>query len=164
MLSYRHGYHAGNHADVLKHTVLVALLRHLALKDKPFRVVDTHAGAGWYRLDHTFAQKTGEWREGIGRLFDASDAPPAVADYLALVRSANGFEPVAVEAGLAERSRSQASARSAPAASDPAVYPGSPWITRQLLRPDDRLQVFELHTSDAPALIDGMIGSPGARA
>ena len=71
VLSYRHGFHAGNHADVLKHIVLAALLRHLALKDKPFRVVDTHAGAGWYRLDHTFAQKTGEWREGIGRIWAA---------------------------------------------------------------------------------------------
>ena len=140
MLSYRHGYHAGNHADVLKHTVLVALLRHLALKDKPFWVVDTHAGAGFYRLDHTFAQKTGEWREGIGRVYGATDAPPAVADYLGFIRSANGAEP------------------DNPSAGGPAVYPGSPWITRQLLRPDDRLRVFELHTSDAPALIDTLRG------
>ncbi len=140
MLSYRHGYHAGNHADVLKHTVLVALLRHLALKDKPFWVVDTHAGAGFYRLDHAFAQKTSEWREGVGRIFDAPDAPPAVADYLALVHAANGMVADARVAGA------------------PSVYPGSPWITRQLLRPDDRLHVFELHTSDAPALIDTLRG------
>jgi 23S rRNA (adenine2030-N6)-methyltransferase len=140
MLSYRHGYHAGNHADVLKHTVLLALLDHLALKDKAFWVVDTHAGAGFYRLDHTFAQKTGEWREGVGRIFDAQDAPPAVADYLALVRAANGTEVDARATGA------------------PSVYPGSPWILRQRLRPDDRLRVFELHTSDAPALIDILRG------
>jgi 23S rRNA (adenine2030-N6)-methyltransferase len=140
MLSYRHGYHAGNHADVLKHTVLLALLDHLALKDKAFWVVDTHAGAGFYRLDHTFAQKTGEWREGVGRIFDAQDAPPAVADYLALVRAANGTEVAARATGA------------------PSVYPGSPWIMRLRLRPDDRLRVFELHTSDAPALIDILRG------
>jgi len=158
LLSYRHGYHAGNHADVLKHTVLVALLRHLALKDKPFRVVDTHAGAGWYRLDHTFAQKTGEWREGIGRVWAADDAPPAVADYLALVRSANGIEVVVAGHGSAASPRAQTSARPVPAAPEPAVYPGSPWIARQFLRPDDRLNVFEMHTSDAPALIDALRG------
>lgn len=140
MLSYRHGFHAGNHADVLKHIVLAALLRHLALKDKPFRVVDTHAGAGWYRLDHTFAQKTGEWREGIGRIWAAKDAPPATADYLALIRAANGLE------------------MAKPATGEPGVYPGSPWLARQLLRPEDRLHVFELHTSDAPALIDALRG------
>ncbi len=140
MLSYRHGFHAGNHADVLKHTVLVALLKHFALKDKPFWVVDTHAGAGFYRLDHTFARKTGEWREGIARVYNTTGPPPAIADYLALVRAANGLDPDAVAKG------------------EPAVYPGSPWITRQLLRPDDRLRVFELHTSDAPALIEGLRG------
>jgi 23S rRNA (adenine2030-N6)-methyltransferase len=140
MLSYRHGFHAGNHSDVLKHTVLVALLRHMALKDKPFWVVDTHAGSGWYRLSHTFAQKTGEWREGIGRVYTATDAPPAVADYLGWVRSANGHG-----AGV-------------PPTGEPTVYPGSPWITRQLLRPDDRLRLFELHSSDAPALIDALRG------
>jgi len=140
MLSYRHGYHTGNHADVLKHTVLVALLRHMALKDKPFWVVDTHAGAGFYRLDHTFAQKTGEWREGIARVYAAPGAPQAVADYLSIIRTANGADFSAKVAG------------------DPAVYPGSPWITRQLLRADDRLRLFELHTSDAPALIDALRG------
>lgn len=140
MLSYRHGYHAGNHADVLKHTVLVALLRHMALKDKPFWVVDTHAGAGWYRLSHTFAQKTGEWREGIGRIYGAAHAPPAVADYLGQVRMANGAEP----GGRPTES--------------PTVYPGSPWIARQLLRTDDRLRLFEMHTSDAPTLIDTLRG------
>ena len=140
MLSYRHGFHAGNHADVLKHTVLLALLRHLALKDKPFSVVDTHAGAGFYRLDHAFAEKTGEWRDGIGRLLAATDAPPALADYLALIRSANGGDGAA-----------------APNTA-PSVYPGSPWISRQLLRPDDRLRVFEMHSSDAPALIDTLRG------
>lgn len=158
MLSYRHGFHAGNHSDVLKHTVLIALLRHLALKDKPFRVVDTHAGAGWYRLDHTFALKTGEWRDGIGRVYATDNAPPAIADYLALVRSANGFEPVVAEGDSATPPLAQTSARPVTAGAEPTAYPGSPWISRQLLRSDDRLHVFELHTSDAPALIGALRG------
>lgn len=162
MLSYRHGYHAGNHADVLKHTVLVALLRHMALKDKPFWVIDTHAGAGWYRFNHTFAQKTGEWRQGIGRIWAAADAPPAVADYLALVRLANALQPVpqAERPGEGISGTVASSARSAETLS---VYPGSPWITRQLLRPDDRLHAYERHTSDAPALIEASRGDRAIR-
>lgn len=155
MLSYRHGFHAGNHADVLKHTVLTALLRHLALKDTPFRVVDTHAGAGFYRLNHPFAQKTGEWRDGIARIFSASAPPPAVADYLALVRQANAMELVPAVPKSATQGQV---AGQGVADAQPGVYPGSPWIARQLLRPDDRLQVFELHTSDAPALIESLRG------
>jgi len=162
LLSYRHGYHAGNHADVLKHTVLVALLRHMALKDKPFWVIDTHAGAGWYRFNHTFAQKTGEWRQGIGRIWAAADAPPAVADYLALVRLANALQPVpqAERPGEGISGTVASSARSAETLS---VYPGSPWITRQLLRPDDRLHAYERHTSDAPALIEASRGDRAIR-
>ena len=68
MLSYRHGYHAGNHADVLKHIVLIQLARYMGQKDKPFTYVDTHAGRGRYALDSESAQKTGEWRDGIGRV------------------------------------------------------------------------------------------------
>ena len=68
MLSYRHGYHAGNHADVLKHIVLIQLARYMGQKDKPFSYADTHAGGGVYDLEATFASKLAEYREGIGRL------------------------------------------------------------------------------------------------
>ncbi|HEV7914986.1 MAG TPA: 23S rRNA (adenine(2030)-N(6))-methyltransferase RlmJ, partial [Albitalea sp.] len=89
MLAYRHGFHAGNHADVLKHTVLTAVLRHMNLKPKPYRLVDTHAGAGGYSLQGRYAQKKGEFEAGIGRLWSRGDLPPPVADYLEQVRVFN---------------------------------------------------------------------------
>lgn len=123
MLSYRHAFHAGNHADVLKHCILVQLLRHMNLKDKPWWYVDTHAGAGRYRLDAEPAQKNAEFAEGIGRLWSRSDLPPAVADYVGLVRAMN---------------------------SDGRLrhYPGSPWLAHELMRAGDRLRLFELHVTD----------------
>jgi 23S rRNA (adenine2030-N6)-methyltransferase len=123
LFSYRHGFHAGNHADVLKHVVLVQLLRHLALKDKPFTVVDTHAGAGGYALDAGYAAKSREFDTGIGRLWSATDLPPALEDYVAQVRR---FNPD----GRLQR------------------YPGSPRITLQLMRAHDRLHAFELHSTE----------------
>ena len=89
MLAYRHAFHAGNHADVLKHIVLTLVLRYMNGKDKPYRVVDTHAGAGGYSLEGRFAQKKGEFEQGILRLWARDDLPPAVADYVALVRQFN---------------------------------------------------------------------------
>ena len=86
MFSYRHGFHAGNHADVLKHMVLIAVLKHLTAKPTALTVVDTHAGAGLYRLDDAFADTSGEARDGILKLVAqpvADDAPPLLADYLA---------------------------------------------------------------------------------
>jgi len=80
MLSYRHGFHAGNHADVLKHIALVALVRLLARKDKPFVVIDTHAGAGMYSLEEGFARRNAEFRNGIALLWDRDDLPDLVAD------------------------------------------------------------------------------------
>ena len=123
MLSYRHAFHAGNHADVLKHLVLVQVLRYFNQKEKPYWVVDTHAGAGRYDLSGAQAAKNAEWREGIGRLWERSDLPPAVADYVAQVRTLN----------LDGRLRH---------------YPGSPLLTLQLLRAADRLRLFELHGTD----------------
>jgi len=135
-MNYRHAYHAGNFADVVKHVVLSRLVEYLKLKDKAFRVVDTHAGIGLYDLASPEAQKTGEWRDGIGRLLDA-DLPPRAAEllgpYLEAVRSVN-------EAGGLSR------------------YPGSPAIARHLLRRQDRLSAIELHPQDAArlkALFDG---------
>lgn len=124
MLSYRHAFHAGNHADVLKHLVLVQLAAYLAQKDKPFWYIDTHAGAGAYALDSAHAQKLAEYREGVGLLWQRKDLPPAVAAYVAEVRRFNG------EGGLRR-------------------YPGSPLIAAQTLREQDKLRLFELHPADS---------------
>jgi 23S rRNA (adenine2030-N6)-methyltransferase len=143
MFSYRHAFHAGNHADVLKHTVLIAILRHLTEKDAALTVLDTHAGAGLYRLDGDYAETSGEAADGIVRLSSLRDpqAPvaeaagkvmaaglaPALQDYLDLVASFNA------KGGL-------------------RVYPGSPFIIQHLLRAHDKLKLFELHPTDAKTL------------
>jgi 23S rRNA (adenine2030-N6)-methyltransferase len=129
-MNYRHAFHAGSFADVVKHAVLAALVERLKQKETAFRVIDTHAGAGFYDLTGDEAARTGEWREGIGRLYDL-DLDPAVAaslsPYLDAVRTANG-------GGTLRR------------------YPGSPWIVRHLLRRQDRLTVTELHPEAAKTL------------
>ena len=129
-MNYRHIYHAGNFADAAKHIVLVRCIDYLKRKPGAFRVIDTHAGTGRYDLSSTEAQKTGEWRDGIGRLLDAerqSDAAALIAPYLDAVRSANP------SGGL-------------------TAYPGSPAIARHLLRSQDRLTAIELHPADAQTL------------
>lgn len=129
-MNYRHAYHAGNFADVVKHVVLSRLIEYLKQKDKAFRVIDTHAGIGRYDLSSTEAQKTGEWQGGIGRLVDAAlDAPAAalLAPYLEAVRSLNP------DGGVKK-------------------YPGSPLIARHLMRMQDRLSAVELHPKDAARL------------
>ncbi|WP_315920317.1 23S rRNA (adenine(2030)-N(6))-methyltransferase RlmJ [Mesorhizobium sp. SP-1A] len=129
-MNYRHAYHAGNFADVVKHVVLARLVEYLKRKDKPFRVVDTHAGIGLYDLSSEQAVRTGEWRDGIGRLLDAGLDPKAadlVAPYLAAVRAVNPDGAV-------------------------KAYPGSPMIVRHLLRRQDRLSAMELHPEDAARL------------
>ena len=127
MLSYRHGFHAGNHADVLKHIALVALLRILTRKDKPVVVVDTHAGAGMYSLERGFAVRNGEFRNGIALLWERNDLPEPVADYVNQVRAVNAD-------GVLRN------------------YPGSPRIAFGVLRPQDRLRLFELHSTDGQIL------------
>ncbi|MDB5799778.1 MAG: rRNA ((2030)-N(6))-methyltransferase RlmJ [Rhodocyclales bacterium] len=138
MLSYRHSYHAGNHADVLKHLVLVQLLRYMAQKDKPFWVIDTHAGAGMYALDSEHATKLSEHEGGISRLWERSDLPPAVADYVAEVRSLN------TDGRL-------------------RAYPGSPWLAQRALRSQDRLRLFELHSTDH-RILASYFGNSGKQA
>jgi 23S rRNA (adenine2030-N6)-methyltransferase len=123
MLAYRHAFHAGNHADVLKHITLCLVLRYMNQKDKSYRLIDTHAGAGGYSLEGQYAQKKGEYLQGVARLWDRGDLPPAVADYMALVRQ---FNP----AGRLEQ------------------YPGSPAFAQMLLRAQDQLRLFELHPTD----------------
>jgi 23S rRNA (adenine2030-N6)-methyltransferase len=127
MLSYRHGFHAGSHADVLKHVALVALLRILTRKDKPLFVLDTHAGAGMYSLEQGFAVKNAEFRDGVARLWERGDLPAPVADYLDQVRAVNAD-------GVLRQ------------------YPGSPRIALGVLRPKDRLRLFELHSTEGPIL------------
>jgi len=127
MLSYRHAFHAGNHADVLKHTVLVQLLRYLTQKDKPLWFIDTHAGAAAYALDEAYAQKNAEYQNGIGRLWAREDLPQPVTEYVDQVRALN--------AGGALRR-----------------YPGSPQLALQLLRKQDRLRMFELHSTESKLL------------
>ena len=129
MFSYRHAFHAGNHADVLKHTVLIAALQHLVEKDAALTVLDTHAGAGLYRLDGDYANTSAESADGTARLI-APGVPalqPALQAYLDMVRAFNQ--------GAATR-----------------VYPGSPFIIQRLLRERDKLKLFELHPTDLRAL------------
>jgi 23S rRNA (adenine2030-N6)-methyltransferase len=139
MLAYRHAFHAGNHADVLKHIVLMLVLRHLAGKDKGFRFVDTHAGAGGYSLLGRYAQKNAEYERGIGALWTRDDLPAAVADYVDLVRR---FNP---DGKLAQ-------------------YPGSPSIAMMLLRPQDELRAFELHPTEQKILRATLAGNRRASA
>jgi 23S rRNA (adenine2030-N6)-methyltransferase len=123
MLSYRHAFHAGNHADVLKHSVLFALLDYYNQKEKPWWYVDSHAGAGIYDLQGDYARRNGEFIDGIARLWPRDDAPPMVAGYLQRVHALNPDGRL-------------------------RLYPGSPWCALQCARPEDRLRLFELHGSD----------------
>ena len=127
MLSYRHAFHAGNHADVLKHFVLMQVLEHAAQKDKPFWYIDTHAGAGKYALDKGYATQNAEYTGGISRLWNDPHLPAALADYVALVKKLNPD-------GQLKR------------------YPGSPACALELLRSEDRLRLFELHPNDCKLL------------
>jgi 23S rRNA (adenine2030-N6)-methyltransferase len=138
MLAYRHAFHAGNHADVLKHLVLVQVLRHMNRKEKPYWVIDTHAGAGGYPLHEASAQKNAEYAEGIERLWNRKDAPEAVQDYLAQIRAFNTGGPL-------------------------LYYPGSPGIAHQLMRPQDKLRLFELHPTDHRVLDATFGAQPGVQ-
>lgn len=127
MLSYRHVFHAGNHADVLKHTVLLAVLDYLNQKDKPYWLIDTHAGAGGYRLDSGRATTHAEYADGVGRLWNRADLPPLLARYVMALRADN-------DDGKLRR------------------YPGSPLLALRAMRPSDRLRLFELHPADIKLL------------
>jgi 23S rRNA (adenine2030-N6)-methyltransferase len=137
MLAYRHAFHAGNHADVLKHTVLMLVLQHMNAKPKPYRFVDTHAGAGGYSLEGRYARKKGEFERGIGRLWTRTDLPGPIAEYVKLVRR---FNPDGVL----------------------SQYPGSPAFAQMLLRPHDQLRAFELHPTEQKILRATLAATPGA--
>jgi 23S rRNA (adenine2030-N6)-methyltransferase len=138
MLAYRHAFHAGNHADVLKHLVLTLVLRHMNQKDKGYRLVDTHAGAGGYSLEGGYAHKKDEHADGIGRLWSRDDLPPPVADYVDLVRQFNGGSRL-------------------------EQYPGSPAFAHLLLRPQDEMRLFELHPTDHKILAAYLGDQPGVQ-
>jgi 23S rRNA (adenine2030-N6)-methyltransferase len=126
-MNYRHAFHAGNFADVFKHAVLLALLDALTAKDKPLCYFDTHAGRGAYRLDDAEALKTGEWRDGIGRLFGGAELPEPLQRYVAAIRADNPDGSL-------------------------RVYPGSPLLAAQALRVDDRLVLCETQADEVHAL------------
>ena len=168
MFSYRHAFHAGNHADVLKHTTLIALCKYLCGKDTALSVIDTHAGAGLYRLDGDYTETSGEAKDGIFRLFQASNEPvaqairlqsaskniaskplaqdafcPALQDYVDVLR---GLNPKFVETGDVHQLK---------------IYPGSPFIIQRFLEGRDKLKLFELHPTDFKSL-SGNIAQLGA--
>ena len=130
-MNYRHAYHAGNHADVLKHAVLARVLVHLKKKDKPFRVIDAHGGIGIYDLDGIEAGKTLEWQGGIGKM--AEPFAPGVEALLTPYRET--VAKLNPDGGLAR-------------------YPGSPWIAARFMREEDRMVANELHPEDKVLLED----------
>ena len=127
MLSYRHSFHAGNHADVLKHTVQSLIISSLNEKEKPYLYLDTHAGAGRYLLSGEHAERTGEYLEGIARIWQQDDLPAELAPYIKAVKDLNPGGKL-------------------------RYYPGSPLIARYLMREQDKLQLTELHPTDFPLL------------
>ena len=136
-MNYRHHYHAGNYADVFKHALLLLLIRAMQRKEKGFLYLDTHAGRGGYDLSVPSVLPDGKSREpehpaGIGRLWGAANLPPALNDYLGLVRRFND--------------------RNGATGEELKFYPGSPWIAKLLLRPQDRMALCELRPDDAEAL------------
>jgi 23S rRNA (adenine2030-N6)-methyltransferase len=150
MLSYRHAFHAGNFADVLKHLVLVHIIEYLEKKDKPFCYIDTHAGAGRYALNSEFALKNREFEGGIAKLWQRDDLPAGVRGYVDLIRQLNQGKKL-------------------------MHYPGSPMIAATLMRKDDRLFFYDLHSTEFKFLhalfakdrrirtfhADGLTDSPG---
>ena len=129
MLSYRHAFHAGNHADVLKHFVQIQLHEYMNQKDTAYSYIDTHAGAGVYALDGGYAAKNAEYDTGIGPLWERKDMPKQLAAYVNLVKGLNPSGKM-------------------------RYYPGSPYCADKLMREQDRLRLFELHPADSKILAD----------
>lgn len=127
MLSYRHSFHAGNHADVVKHIVQSLILTALQQKEKPFVYHDTHSGVGRYDLTHEWSEKTGEYKQGIARIWQQQDTPAEIQSYLEAITQLNNSDEL-------------------------RYYPGSPRVARAHLRPQDRMVLTELHPSDYPLL------------
>lgn len=135
MLGYQHDFHCGNHADVIKHAVLVLLIQALQRKPKPLRVIDAHAGSGIYDLASPEVRRNAEYRTGINRLLAPGSVPGSLQPYLDTVHALNAEGPL-------------------------RRYPGSPEIARRLLRPDDHLELLELHPRAVTALRRELGGDP----
>lgn len=127
MLSYRHAFHAGNFADVLKHAVLTNVLEYMTRKDKGYTYIDSHSGAGMYQLTEEYAQKTGEYKQGIAKLINNNDIPEALEEYIELIQSFNINNDDKSELEL---------------------YPGSPAVAKAFSRRQDSAHLFELHSTD----------------
>ena len=132
MLSYRHAFHAGNHADVLKHYVLGLVLEYMNQKDKPYWYIDSHAGAGMYSLTEGYATQNAEFEQGIAKLMSADNLPKPLADFVAQIKRFN--------------------------TNSLDFYPGSPVVAQDFLRADDKMRLFELHPSDCKLLIENFRG------
>jgi len=132
MLSYRHAFHAGNHADVLKHYMLGLVLAHANQKEKPFWYIDTHAGAGMYNLTEGYATQNAEFQQGIAKLLGAKNLPVSLANFVEQIKHFN--------------------------TNSLDFYPGSPMIAQDFLRADDKMRLFELHPSDCKLLIENFKG------
>ena len=129
MLSYRHAFHAGNFADVLKHSVLTLVLDYMTRKEKGFVYIDSHAGAGMYQLTDDYAQKTGEYKDGIEKLLNNNDIPEPLTPYIELIQQLNSSNKL-------------------------EIYPGSPGIAKQFVRRQDSSHLYELHPTDIQHLED----------
>jgi 23S rRNA (adenine2030-N6)-methyltransferase len=129
MLSYRHAFHAGNHADVLKHFVQIQLHEYMNQKDTAYTYIDTHSGAGVYALDGGYASKNAEYETGIGPLWERTDLPKGLKEYVDLIKGLNPSGKM-------------------------RYYPGSPYCADKAMREHDRLRLFELHPADAKILAD----------
>lgn len=134
MLSYRHAFHAGNHADVLKHYVLSLVLDYFNQKAAPYSYIDTHAGAGAYALNDAFAQKNGEFETGIARLIQLKNLSPTLSDFIKVIQSFNSGNSL-------------------------QFYPGSPKIAAHFLRQQDKMRLFELHPKDHALLFENFDGT-----
>lgn len=132
MLSYRHAFHAGNHADVLKHYVLGLVLNYMNQKDKPYWYIDTHAGAGMYSLTEGYSTQNLEFEQGISKIIDAKNLPDPIANFVAQIKR---FNTNSIQ-----------------------FYPGSPLVAHDYLRADDKMRLFELHPSDYKLLIANFRG------
>lgn len=132
MFSYRHAFHAGNHADVLKHSLLVHILDYYNQKEAPYWVIDTHAGAGLYDLRSEWASQNGEFVDGLDRLLAQTDRPALIERYLESIQALNPD-------GVAN------------------IYPGSPWLALMALRPHDKLRLFEMHPSEQEVLQQNLV-------
>jgi len=135
LLSYRHAFHAGNFADVLKHSVLTLVLDYMTRKEKGFHYIDSHSGAGMYQLEDEYAQKTGEYKEGIAKLINEANIPEPLQPYIDLIKELNP-----------SNTNSETN--------DLTLYPGSPGIAKRFMRRQDSTHLFELHPTDIEHLND----------